>query len=107
MPQAKLCLLIEGKPFPVLQPTEAHKHLGVSITLTGDFTAEKTHVRVEMQRRLANLKEDEVLSSPLKELAVQVGVTSVFRYSAGVVSWTSTELDHITSMWIRAYKHLV
>jgi len=97
-------ITLEGKPFPVLQPTEPHKHLGVRMTLTGDFTAEKNHVKEEMQSRLASLKEDEVLSSPLKELAVQVGVTSFFRYSAGVVPWTSTELDHITNMWIRAYK---
>ena len=97
-------ITLEGKSFPVLLPTEAHKHLGVRMTLTGDFAAEKSHVREEMQRRLVNLSEDQVLSSPLKELAVQVGVTSVFRYSAGVVPWTGTELDRITNMWIRAYK---
>jgi len=28
----------------------------------------------------------------------------VFRYSAGAVPWTRTELDEMTDMWIRAYK---
>ena len=97
-------ITLGGAPFKVLLPTDPHKHLGVRMTLTGDFAAEKTHVKTEMQRRLAELKQDEVLSSPLKELAVQVGVTSVFRYSAGIVPWTNTELDSITNMWIRAYK---
>jgi hypothetical protein len=43
------------------------------------------HVRCEMQRRLASLRGDEVLSPSLKELTNKVGVVSIFQYSAGLV----------------------
>ena len=99
-------ITVNGVPFSVLSPSEAHKHLGVRITLTGDFGAEKAHVKSEMQRRLDELLKDEVLPPPLKELATTIGVTSIFRYSAGVVPWTKSELDEVTNMWIKAYKQV-
>ena len=52
--------------FTVLSLSEVHKHLGVRATLTGDFAAEKAHVKKEMQRRLEELQKDEVLPPPLK-----------------------------------------
>ena len=76
------------------------------MTLTGSFAAEKARVRSEMQRRLDELQKDEVLPPPLKELTITIGVTSIFRYSAGVVPWTRSELEVITNMWIRAYKYV-
>ena len=97
-------ITFDGKPFSVLPPDQAHKHLGIRMTLTGDFRVEKDYVRAEMHRRIKDLMEDKVLPPSLKELAIKIGVISVFRYSAGVVPWTRTELDTITDMWIRAYK---
>ena len=48
----------------------------------------------EMQRRLNELQKEEVLSPSLKELAIKIGVTSVFRYSAGVGSiWRTSPVD--------------
>ena len=35
-----------------------------------------------------------------KKKMVNVGVASVFRYSAGLASWTRKELDKITQMWV-------
>ena len=34
----------------------------------------------------------------------KTAVCSVFRYSAGFVDWTRTELDDISKVWVRAYK---
>ena len=87
-----------GQPFSVLPPDHAHKHLGVRMTLTGDFQTEKAHVRTEIQSRIRELTSDLVLPPSLKELAIEVGVVAVFRYSAGVVLWTKTELKEITKM---------
>lgn len=97
-------ITLNGEPFTVLLPDEPHKHLGVRMTMLGDFAAEKDHVRQEMRRRLAALKEDRVLSRPEKELVIVTAVCSVFRYSAGIVDWTKTELDDITKSWISAFK---
>ena len=66
--------------------------------MLGNFSAEKELVRSEMRQRLAALKEDRVPSRPEKELIVVTAVCSVFRYSAGIVDWTKTELDDITKI---------
>ena len=74
------------------------------MTLTGDFSQEKARVRDEMRLRLSALSTDKLLPSVLKEVAIKVGVVSVFRYSAGLVPWSRTELDQISKSWVAAYK---
>ena len=81
-----------------------NEHLGVRATVTGDFSAEKQYVLAEMQQRLTALKDDRALSRREKEQIIVIAVCSVFRYSAGLVDWTKTELDSISKMWARAYK---
>ena len=49
-------ITLNGEPFAVLSPNEPHKHLGVRMTMLGDFSAEKEHVCSEMRQRLAALK---------------------------------------------------
>jgi hypothetical protein len=71
--------------------------LGVRISLKSDFTAEKQHVLKTMQERAQALREDQWLTSTLKELVVKMGIVPFFRYSAGVFPWSKTELEHITS----------
>ena len=73
-------------------------------TMTGNFEVEKEYVRGEMQRRLESLNANEVLSPSLKELAIKVGIISVFRYSAGLVPWSRSELNNISKMWSTGYK---
>jgi hypothetical protein len=90
--------------FPALDSHHAHKQLGVRIALNGDFTEEKMHILEEMQHRLSALKTDRVLSPVLRELGIKLGVVPVFRYSAGVVPWSKTELEQISKLWILAYK---
>ena len=94
----------EGAAFPVLLPDQAHKHLGVRLTLTGDFSREKARVTDDMRLRLSALRTDKLLPPVLKEVAIKIGVVSVFRYSAGLVPWSKTELDQISMSWVAAYK---
>ena len=75
-------ITLDGVPFVVLLPDKAHKHLGVRMTMTGSFDAEKEYVSEETQRRLESLLADEILSPSLKELAIKVGIISIFRYCA-------------------------
>ena len=105
-PIATDSITLHGKPFTVLSPDEPHKHLGVRMTMLGDFTAEKEHVLKVMGQRFASLKEDRTLSRPEKEQIIVTGICSVFRYSAFIVDWSTTELDNITRSWITAYKHV-
>ena len=65
---------LNGEPFAILSPDEPHKHLGVRMTMLGDFSAEKEHVRSEMQQRLAALKEVRVLSRPEKTSHCNSGI---------------------------------
>ena len=95
---------LDGLPFTVLLPDQAHKHLGVRMTMTGNFEVEKEYFRGEMQRRLESLNADEVLPPSLKELAIKVGIISVLRYSAGLVPWSRLELNNISKMWSTGYK---
>ena len=97
-------ITLHGKAFPVIPPDQSHKHLGLRMALTGDFSAEKAHVCSTMKRRLDALAEHRVLSQKEKEVLIYTSVCSVFRYSAGFVNWSTAELDSISKMWARAYK---
>jgi hypothetical protein len=81
---------LNGQTFQVLDVEQEHKLLGVSISLKGDFTAEKQHVLETMQERVQALRVDQWLTPTLKELAVKIGIVPSFRYSAGVVPWSKT-----------------
>ncbi|MFM9151106.1 MAG: RNA-directed DNA polymerase, partial [Candidatus Planktophila sp.] len=96
---------LNGAVFPVQPPHKALKQLGVRIAMTDDFSEEKAYVMEEMKQRLSALRLDRVLSPILKELAIKIGVVPVFRYSAGVVPWTKTELEQISQLWLAAFKH--
>ena len=103
-PIATDSITLNGQPFTVLHPDDPHKHLGVRMTAMGDLTAEKKHVQQVMEQRLAALKEDRVLSIVEKEQIIITGICSVFRYSAFIVDWSTTELDNITRSWLMAHK---
>ena len=105
-PVATDSITLHGVSFITLLPDQPHKHLGVRITMTGDFGAEKKHVHEKMQRRIAALLEDDVLLPSLKEMVMTLGVVLVFRYSAGVVPWTRCELETMYTAWISAYKQM-
>ena len=81
-----------GTAFLVQPPHKAIKQLGVRVAITSDFSKEKEYVIEEMKKRLSALHLNKVLSPILKELAIKKGVSPVFRFSAGLVPWTKTEL---------------
>ena len=88
-------ITLNGEPFAVLSPNEPHKHLGVRMTMLGDFSAEKEQVQKEMRQCLAALKEDRVLSRPEKGFVIVTAVCCLFQCRAGLVDWTKSELDNI------------
>ena len=96
---------LDEAAFPVQPPHKALKQLGVRIAMNNDFSEEKKYILGEMAQRLSALRMDRVLSPTLKELAIKIGVVPVFRYSAGVVPWTKTELEQISKLWLSAFKH--
>ena len=85
-------ITLSGKRFPVVKPDQPTKSLGVRMSLTGDFSAEKKHVMEETARRVAAMAPNQILTPCLKELTFKLGICSVFRYSAGLVPWTTAEL---------------
>jgi len=76
----------------------------VRASLTGDFSAEKKHILEETKRRIESLERDKILTPSTKEVALRVGIVSVFRYSAGLVPWTRSELAQVTQLWMRGFK---
>jgi len=97
-------ITLHGQPFPVVKPDQATKSLGVRMSLTGDYNAEKKYVMEETERRVSALAPNQILTPCLKELALQMGICSIFRYSAGLVPWTTTELNKLHTLWLKAYK---
>jgi len=97
-------ITLNGQSFTTLPPDKPYKYLGVRATISGDLSAEKEYILDEMKQRLAALSEDRVLSRKDKEQIIVTAVCSVFRYSAGLVNWSRTELDSISKMWTHAYK---
>ena len=82
---AGLWPLMELLCMALLLPDAPHKHLGVHMTVLGEFHAEKVHVREEMNRRISSLLSDLILTPSMKEYAFKTSIVSVFRYSAGLV----------------------
>ncbi len=74
------------------------------MAVTGDFSEEKEYILGEMTQRLAGLLLDQVLSPNLKELSIKIGVIPVFRYSAGLVPCSKTEMERISKLWVTAFK---
>jgi hypothetical protein len=59
----------------------------------------------EMEKHcMALAAEDSIPRGELRELAVTSGIVSIFRATAGVVTWTGAELDDISKLWIREFK---
>ena len=77
---------LHGEPFPVIPPNKSHKHLGLRVAINGDFSAEKQHVRTEMQQRLVALAEDRVLSQTKKEVVIKTAVCSVSTTVLGLLT---------------------
>ena len=102
-PMATDSIALHGSPFRVLLPDAPCEHLGVGMTVLGDFHAEKVHVREEMNLRIDSLLSDLILTLSMKEYALKTGIVSVLQYSAGLVPWSLNELLEINAMLSSAY----
>ena len=91
------------KPFTKLAPHQPFKYLGIRMTLTQDWRFEKQYIWRETLTRLTCLREAKIRPEQ-GELALQSGISSVFRYSAGIVPWTTTELEKLTRLWAGGLK---
>ena len=100
-------ITLHGSPFCVLLQDAphnlGHKHLGVRMTVRGDFHAEKVHKREKMNRRIDSLLSDLILTPSIKEYAFKTSVVSVFLHSAGLVPWSLNEPLEINATWSSAY----
>jgi len=97
-------ITLKGQTFPVIHPKQPTKTLGIRMSLTGDLSAEKQHVMDETARRVEAMITNQILTPCLKELTFKLGICSVFRYSAGLVPWTTSELNKLHALWLKAYK---
>ena len=63
--------------------------------------AEKAQVLKATRERIALLAKADFLTPSQQEAAVQLAVISVFRYTAGLVPWSLSELEELTAEWVR------
>ena len=79
-------------------------YLGMLLTLTLDYSFEKARVIKATKERIAILAKADFLTPSQREAAVQLAVVSVFRYTAGLVQWSLSELEELTAEWVRGYR---
>ncbi len=48
---------------------------------------------------------DKTLFLTLRKTAIKIGVVLIFRYNAGVVPCSKTELDQTSNLWMASYKY--
>ena len=68
-------------------------YLGMLLTLTLDYSFEKARIIKATKERIAILAKADFLTPLQREAAVQLAVVSVFRYTAGLVPWSLSELE--------------
>ena len=69
-----------------------------------DHSFETVRVMNETRSRVAALAQAKFLTPSQREVAVTLAITSVFRYSAGLIPWTTTELETLTNVWVEGYR---
>ena len=80
---------------PVDQPFRV---LGVLMTMTLDHSFEKARAMRETKSRVVALARAKFLNPSQREVAVTLAIAAVLRYSAGLVPWTTSELEALTSL---------
>ncbi len=86
-------ILYRGIPLTELPPDMPLLYLGMLLTLTLDYSFEKARVIKATKERIAILAKADFLTPSQREAAVQLAVVSVFRYTAGLVPWSLSELE--------------
>jgi hypothetical protein len=76
-----------GVSFPVILPDQPYQHLGVRVTVMGDFSAEKQHALGDVTKTSEALREDRLIARAEREQVIVTAVRSesIFNCSAGIV----------------------
>ena len=53
---------------------------------------------------LTSIAKCKVLSPPLRETVLQIGVTSMFHVSAALTTWSWRKLEEITHLWVQGFR---
>ena len=91
----------KDKPLPVLPPGQPFRYLGMLLTLTLDYSFEKARVMKETKDRVAMVIRAQFLSPSQRETVLHLAIVSLFRYTAGLIPWTCSELEELTREWVR------
>ena len=92
-----------GRPKHIL-PDTPFKYLGIRLTILGDMSAEREYV-LQKSAALGKMLKDHPYHPRQMHLVVQTAIVPIFRYSAAVAQWTSTDLAQLWNIWCRALKH--
>ena len=91
-------------PLPALAADEPLDYLGMLIDLSLNYRREKDRVLQTTRERVAMLSKAYFLSPSQREMVVQLAIVSVFRYTAGLVPRSLSELEDLTAEWVRGYR---
>jgi hypothetical protein len=91
-------------PLPALASDKPLEYLGMLIDLSLDYKREKDRVQQATRERVTMLSKAHFLSPSQREMVVQLAIVSVFRYTAGLVPWSLSELEDLTAEWVRGYR---
>ena len=92
---------INGARLPQHDQHDTYKYLGLQIAIGGSWAREKARVKRDIAACILALKGSPYNPRQLDQV-VWACILQIFRYGAGLVDWTSKELDGITAMWANA-----
>ena len=93
--------LVHGKSMPPLGLHGSYKYLGMEVSPGRSWTREKQRVRRKLRECITALKGSPYLPNQLDQV-VRACLLLIFRYGAGLVDWTPSELQQITRVWANA-----
>ncbi len=96
-------ILYRGLPLPEIPPDMSLLYLGMLLTFTLDYSFKKARVIKATKERVAILAKADFHTKSQREAAVKLAVVSVFRYTAGLVPWSLSELEELTAEWMCGY----
>ena len=94
---------INGEALPQYDQHRTYKYLGMQVAAGGSWAREKARVRRDTAECIRALRGS-VYSPRQLDQVVRSCIIPIFRYGAGLVDWTDTELDAMTAMWATAQR---
>ena len=97
-------MTLNSRPLPHNAHNKAAPYLGAWISLNGDFKTERALVIAKLKRTAILLKNTVYTRSQVERL-LNMCIIPLFTFTAGIVNWTQTELNHINSIWAGVRKY--